>query len=141
MKTLIKKILKEESLKQSLSDMIKDIGWDETASFFGDSEELVRLFNYDPMEFLNIYNDLDVVQSEQYDYYTLFRYEKGNNLMIYDRKNNKVFINYNNIWSVLRNDFGLNINETQELTQRWLSEDYNLRGVTTDIGNRVNSLC
>jgi hypothetical protein len=50
--------------------------------------------------------------------------------MIYNRKNDYVYINYNEIWSVLVNKFGLNYDETQELTQRWLDEVYNLRGVT-----------
>ena len=109
-------------------DMIKDIGWHETTSFVGGSEELLTIFNNDPMEFLNIYNDLDVVQSERNEDLILFKDEKGNNLMVYDRKIEEVFISNDYIWSVLRNDFGLNINETQELTQRWLSEAYNLRG-------------
>ena len=50
--------------------------------------------------------------------------------MIYDRKNEYVYINYDKIWSVLEDNFGLSYDETEELTKRWLGEVYNLRGVT-----------
>ena len=50
--------------------------------------------------------------------------------MIYDRKNDYVFINYDDIWSVLENKFGLKLTEIKELTEIWLDETYNLRGIT-----------
>ena len=50
--------------------------------------------------------------------------------MIYDRKNDYVYINYYEIWSVLEDKFGLKHAETQELTRVWLGEVYNLREVT-----------
>jgi hypothetical protein len=83
------------------------------------------------MEFLNLFNDLDVVQSEEQPDWTLFRHKPKENLMIYYRKNNHVYIDYDKIWSILRDNFGLNYDETQKLTKRWLDEVYNLRGVTT----------
>ena len=52
--------------------------------------------------------------------------------MIYDKKNNEVYINYNEIWSVLQSNFGLNYSEIEQLTKEWLSEVYNLRGITTN---------
>jgi hypothetical protein len=132
MKQLIRKILKEESLKQTLKDQVKEFGWKDAAELVGDGEILARLgFNNDPVEFLNLFNDLDVVQSKENPYLTLFRYEKGNNMMIYDRKNDEVYINYDVIWSFLEDVFGLKYVEIQELTQEWLSETYNLRGITT----------
>jgi hypothetical protein len=50
--------------------------------------------------------------------------------MIYDRKNEIVYINYYEIWSVLEDKFGLKYSETQRLTKIWLDEVYNLKGVT-----------
>ena len=133
MKHIIKKILKEESLKQSLKQYIKDYGWKDTAEMVNGPEELAKLvFNNDPMEFLHMFDDLDVVQSKSNPNRTLYRYEKGHNLMIYDRKNEYVYIDYFVIWSVLKYGFGLNYSETQELTMRWVDEVYNLRGVTTN---------
>jgi hypothetical protein len=134
MKQLIKNILKEESLKQNLKQQVKEFGFKDTAELVGGTENLVKLgFNNDPMEFLNMFNDLDVVQSEEKPYWTLFRYKKHENLMIYDRKNDDVYINYYEIWSVLEDKFGLKYSETQRLTKIWLDEVYNLKGVTTMI--------
>jgi len=106
MKQLIKKILKEESLKQSLKDQVKEFGWKDTAELVNGPEQLVELaFNNDPIEFLNMFNNLDVVQSEENRDFILLRYEKGNNMMIYDRKNGIVYLNYGVIWSFLRRRF------------------------------------
>ena len=138
MKHIIKKILKEESLKQNLKQQIKDYGWKDTAEMVNGPKELAKLaFNNDPMEFLHMFDDMDVVHSEYNPNRTLFRYEKGHNLMVYDRKNENVYIDYSDIWSFLKYGFGLNDSETQEFTTRWVDEAYNLRGVTTkDISNR-----
>ena len=133
MKRLIKQILKEESLKQNLRQAIKDYGWVDTSQMVNGPKELAKLaFDNDPMEFLHMFDDLDVVQSKSNPNRTLYRYEKGHNLMIYDRKNEYVYIDYFVIWSVLKYGFGLNYSETQELTTRWLEEVYKLRGVTTN---------
>ena len=77
MKQLIKKILKEESLKQNLRQQVKDYGWKDTAEMINGPEELAKLaFDNDPMEFLHMFDDLDVVQSEINPNRTLYRYEK-----------------------------------------------------------------
>jgi hypothetical protein len=131
MKHIIKKILKEESLKQTLKQQVKEFGFKDIAELVGGAENLVKLgFNNDPMDFLNLFNDLESVQSEEYGDYMLYRYKKGHNFMIYDRKNEYVYINYDEIWSVLEDNFGLKYSEIQELTKRWLDEVYNLRGIT-----------
>lgn len=122
----------QSSLQLKLKKMVKDIGWEKASNVVGGIENLVKLgFNKNPMEFLNIFNDLDVVQSKEKKYWTLFRYEIRGNIMLYDRKNDEVYINYDVIWSFLEYGFGLKYVEIQELTQEWLSETYNLRGITT----------
>jgi hypothetical protein len=84
---------------------------------------------------------MDVVQSESDINWTLFRYEKGHNLMVYDdRKNENVYIDYSDIWSFLKYGFGLNDSETQAFTTRWVDEAYNLRGVTTNFGKASGKL-
>ena len=137
MKKLIRKILKEESLKlenlkQTLKQSVKEDGWEFAADLVNGPKDLAKLaFNDNPMEFLNLFNDLDVFQSEEGSNWTLFRYEKGNNVMVYNRINDNVYINYGVIWLFLQKGFDLNYIETQELTKIWLSEVYNLRGVIT----------
>ena len=131
MKQLIKKILKEESLKHNLRQQVKDYGWKDTAEMVNGPEELAKLaFNNDPMEFLHMFDDMDVVQHEINPNRTLFRYEKGHNLMVYDRKNGGVVISYSDIWSFLEDGFGLNDSEMVALTTRWVGEAYEIRGVT-----------
>ena len=133
MKQLIKKILKEESLKHNLRQQVKDYGWKATAEMVNGPEELAKLaFNNDPMEFLHMFDDMDVVQHEINPNRTLFRYEKGSNLMVYDIKNGHVVISYSDIWSFLGDGFGLKSSEKPVLTTRWLEEVYKLRGVTTE---------
>ena len=132
MKQLIRKILKEETLKQSLMDEIKEIGFNDTANLVGGIDNLFKILNINtPMDFLHLFDDLDVVQSEEESDWTLFRYKPKQNLMIYNRKNKDVYIGYYEIWSVLENHFGLNNTEIQVLTEMWLGEVYNLGGITT----------
>jgi hypothetical protein len=136
MKDLIRKILKEEeeenSRKTKLKNMVINLGWSAASRVVNTPEKLAKLaFNDDPMNFLNMFNDLDIVQSEEKEYWTLFRYERENNIMVYDKKHNTVYISYRNIWTFLEKGFGLKGYEIQELTQEWFSDIYNLRGVKT----------
>jgi hypothetical protein len=128
---IVKRVIKESAVKDSLIDMIKDEGWKSAAELVGGVENLKNLTGIGtPIDFLNIFTDLDVVQSEEKPDWELYRYEKGNNMMSYDRKNDYVFIDYHKIWSFLEKGFDLNYSEIQQLTEEWLSEVYNLRGVT-----------
>jgi len=122
----------QESLQRKLKKMVKDLGWGKTSKAVSGPEQLAKLaFNNNPMEFLNMFNNLDVFQSEEEKDWTLFRYEKGNNMMVYDRKNEYVYVSYDVIWSFLENGFGLKYKEIQGITKDWLGETYNLRGITT----------
>jgi hypothetical protein len=132
MKNLIKKILKEESLKQNLKQQIKDYGWKSASELVNGIDELFSIMNFEsPMDFLHLFDDMKVVQSEKKPNWTLFRFEPKNNLMVYDRKKDEVYINYGEIWSVLQSHFSLSYFETKRLTQKWLDDAYNLKGVKT----------
>jgi len=82
------------------------------------------------MEFLNLFNDLDVVQSKKNPDSTLFKDKNGNNLMVHN--NGNVNIDYNNIWSFLGEGFGLDFYETKKLTELWLYDAYKLEGTRTN---------
>ena len=121
----------KNNLKEKLKDLIKKVGFESTVRVVGSLDKTFEVFDIkEPMDFLNLFNDLESVQSEERENWILYRYKKGHNLMIYNRKNNYVYINYDEIWSVLEDYFGLNYDETQKITQRWLDDVYNLRGVT-----------
>ena len=102
----------------------------------GGVDNLLMILNIKtPMDFLHLFDDLDVVQSKEEKNWTLFRYKPNQNLMVYNRKNDDVYINYYEIWSVLTNKFELNYSEIQQLTKEWLAEVYKLRGITTHTAN------
>jgi len=128
-----------DKIKSKIHEYVKKYGIEKCREIFGDKVLFTIGFNNDPMEFLNLFNDLDVVQSIEKENWTLFRYEKGKNLMVYDRKNDYVYIDYDQIWSILRNDFGLNTSETEQLTEVWLGVAYKLRGVRTTVNYLVNA--
>jgi hypothetical protein len=130
---IVKKVIKENDAKDFLIDTIKEDGWKSASELVGGYENLKKLVGIKtPMDFLHLFDDLNVVQSEEKPNFTLFRYEIGNKLMVYNSVNNVVYINYNKIWRGLEIVFfELNDFEIQELTQEWLYEVYDLRGVTT----------
>ena len=132
MKQLIRKILKEESLRHTLIDDIKNNSIKETSELVGGIDNLFKVLNVNsPMDFLHLFDDLDQVQSKEEKDWTLFRYKPKHNLMVYNTKNETVYINYDDIWLVLEDHFGLKYSEIQKLTMKCLSEVYNLRGVKT----------
>jgi hypothetical protein len=118
-----------DKIRSKIHEYVKKYGIEKSREIFGNKVLFIVGFNNDPMEFLNLFNDLDVVQSVEQKYRTLFRYEKGENLMLYDRKLNYVYIDSDQIWSVLQNDFGFNYDDTRQLIEEWLGVVYNLRGV------------
>ena len=131
---IVKRVIKENSMRDDLIQMIKDEGWDNTADLVGGSKNLIKLIGVNtPMEFLHLFDDLDIVQSEEKPDSTLFRYKPKHNIMIFDRKNRIVYTDYDNIWSVLEDGFDLNKSEIYELTKEWLSEVYNLRSIQIQI--------
>ena len=126
------KLIKEDSLKQSLIDNIKESGVEDTVYMVGDFDIFCQLLKIEtPLDFLHLFDDLEQVQSKEYKDLILFRYKPKHNLMVYNTKNETVYINYYEIWSFLESNFGLNHREIQELTKEWLYEVYKLRGITT----------
>jgi hypothetical protein len=130
---IVKRVIKEE--KSSKQDVLKKhvlkYGWEEVAERMGGFDNLYRIgFNNDYNEFLNLFNNLEVIQSEQRPDWMLYRFEKDKNIMAYDKKNRYVYINYNVLWSFFQRGIGINYNVTQVIMKTWLGEDYNLRGVT-----------
>ena len=125
----MKIIITENQLNNKIHQLVKELGWELTCKVLGmTNEELVqKFFNNDPMEFLNLYNDLDVVQSIDHPW-TLFRYKPRHNLMIYSKIRNVIYIN-NKIWSTLRTGFELEYYEAYELVEKWMADEYNLMDI------------
>ena len=128
---IVKRVIKENDVRTSLIDTIKDEGFKSASEMVGGDKNLIKVLGVKtPMDFLNLFNDLDVVQSEKNPDWTLFRYKPYHNLMVYDKKTGVVYVSYDDIWSFLKSNFGLNYSEIQVVIKEWLDEVYNLRGVT-----------
>ena len=127
---------KSNTISDKLKSMVKQYGLIKSSKSVGGPKNLMKLLKIKtPMDFLNLFNDLNVVQSEEDHSLTLFRYEKGINMMIYDKENRgvenrSVYVNYDDIWLFLEENFDLKYKEIQGLIKDWLGEVYNLRGVT-----------
>ena len=119
-----------KNLKLSLKQIIKSVGIESAFQSVGGSDILFEILDINsPMKFLHLFDDLDEVQSEEEPDWTLFRYRPKHNILIYNRKNKIVYINYYEILSVLQVNFDLKNFEIEQLIKHWLSKVYNLRGV------------
>ena len=120
----------KNNLKVLLKQLIRSKGIQIAFSSVGGDDNFFEIMDINsPMEFLHLFDDLGQVQSEMDPNLTLFRYKPKNNLIIYDRKNKTVYINYGEIWEPLL-DAGLFNPDIKELIKEWLSNVYNIRGVT-----------
>jgi len=129
----MKILINENKLLGGIKSMIKNLGTQSAIDFVGGWETFCEVFKIEsPMDFLHLFDDLDVVQSEEKENLTLFRYKKGDNLMAYNRKSKEVYINYDEIWSFLGNKFDITQPFAQAVTKKWLGEVYNLREITTN---------
>ena len=117
--------------ENKLEKVLKQSGTKKTIELLGGWYNFSNVYNIEsPMDFLHLFDDLEQVQSEEETYLTLFRYKPKHNFIIYDRKNEEVYVNYNEIWWFLKIYFGLDYYKIQSLTEEWLDEVYNLRKVT-----------
>ena len=120
----------KQSIKNRLIMMVKNDGWQQASDTVGGGRFLLKLaFNNNPMEFLHLFNNLEVIQSEEIPDWTLFRCKKGENLMIYDKGIKYIFINSDKIWSFFDHGLGFHTDMCRELIEKWLGDIYNLNGV------------
>ena len=141
MKNIIRKILKEEKLSKQdvLKKQVLKHGWKSVSNMIG-FENLYKIgFNNDYNEFLNLFNNLDIVQSEENPDWMLYRFENGKNMMIYDRKYGYVYINYDDVWAFFSKRIGFNYSEIRKIMMMWLDEVYNLRGITPQTLAHISS--
>ena len=128
----MKIIITENKFRDTIKLSLKELGTKSTIDNVGGWENFCTVLNIDDfMDFLHLFDDLEVVQSDEEENLTLFRYKKGSNLMVYDRENEYVYIDYSDIRSFLEDKFGLTYLVTQAVIKKWVDEVYNLKGVAT----------
>jgi len=137
MKERIRHILKEESLKKTLIYMVKNDGIESASMLVGGVENLLEILNIEtPMDFLYLFDNLKRFRSEEYPNWLLFVNESKYNLIAYNMNKDMVYIHMELIWHFLMNYFNMTYQEIQVLTEKWLSESYNLTGVQTHSGSQ-----
>ena len=135
MKQLIRKILKEENLKQNLKQQIKDYGLLGTSDLVDGIENLFKLLDINsPMDFLHLFDDLKVVHKKKNNkiYYIN---DLGEVLMYYQvpqtydgEMNKSVYVDYINIWSILQFHFKMPHSKVADIVRDWAVEVYGLQG-------------
>jgi len=117
--------------ENKLEKVLKKSGTKKTIELLGGWDNFCKVFNIEsPMDFLHLFDNLERVQSEEKKNWTLFRYKKGYNYIVYDRKNEEVYINNVDILMILLNmiqQFDTTYTVIQEVTKKWLGEVYNLK--------------
>ena len=81
------------------------------------------------------FSNMEAVNSKNFPGTVLYRYEPKDNVLLHDKTNNKVYVNYRKIWAFLERYFDLDDQEIQELTEEWLKDTYNLNVPTTRFGS------
>lgn len=134
----LRRQLKKREQEIKLKKYLKKYGWEMTSKLARGSENLVKqVFDNDPKKFLELYNDLNVVESQENENLTLLRYNPGENLLVLDKRNNLVHTNSELIWSILRDNFEIDNYEIQKIIQEWLSKQFGFENniPTEEIGH------
>lgn len=78
------------------------------------------------------FGNLTPKTEEKYGDLNLVLYVNSDNgvMMEYNNKNERIYINYTQIWSKIESLFHLNFTEVQSIMKVWLEEDYKLKDVT-----------
>ena len=76
------------------------------------------------------YNDLEPFETNKYSDY-IFYMKNGNVIFDYNKKNDVVYINYDEVWSFFETFFGMEYQQIRDITKAWVEEHYKLRVTTT----------
>jgi hypothetical protein len=138
---IVNKVIKESATKNYLIDIIKEESWDSAADLVGGIENLKKLTGINTAtDFLNLFNDMNVVKSDENPQWTLFYYDPKRTMVSYNRKNKKVWVNYRDIWIILENDFEMinkSDSEIKEFITKWLVEVYKINPSEVKRGKAV----
>jgi hypothetical protein len=121
----IRRILREESLKQSLLQMIKDDGYRSAIKYVDGISNLLNMIEVKtPMQFLDLYNNMEVRKLKS----TEWVYSSGNrNVMIFNNRKKEIFIDYHELRQPILDGFNISINELRELVIIWLWDIYKIK--------------
>lgn len=132
--------MEKNLIKEKLQNLVKKYGWDKGVMSVGEKNLLKFGFNNNPIEFINIYNDLNIEPSKENLNWLLFRYKPKENLMIY-AETGFLYINYREIWVILEKNFKIKEDEIRRIIKKWLNDTYGI--VTTKVfaSNKTQKNC
>jgi len=123
----MKLILTENQFKDNINHLIKTKGWIDTSEMVGlsDREMANMFFDNNPLEFLNIFDDLKTYNHENQKH-VFYLNENDKIIMVYNIKKNEMNFIYDKIWHPLEIGFRIPYKDIQELTKNWLEDIYDL---------------
>ena len=149
MRNIIKQILKEEVDLRSerVKFIVNKYGIGQAIELVVGGVDTIRnVYQSNPSEFLNQFNDLTQIEKGDYRIY----YVEKNNIIYYvdknglplfyyytDEKNGIIYINYDRIWMFFSKVIGLGYVEIKGILKNWLKETYNITGFTPEWIERV----
>ena len=126
---IVKKVIRENTAKDSLIDMIKNDGWGYAADLVGGDKNLKKLSGIvEPIDYLNFFNNLNVDMNDDNTRGILTNNEGDRVISISTSKNNKVFALVDtSIWYPLEFGFLHNNAITANLVRQWLKDVYGIK--------------
>ena len=76
------------------------------------------------------YSNMEAVPSKNFPNTVLYRHDLKDNVLLYDKTNEKVYVNYRKIYAFFEYYFDLDEQEILDITKEWMSDTYKLNGVT-----------
>jgi len=126
---IVKRVIKENSIRYELIQMIKNGDWRSTAEMVGGDKNLKKLLGFnDPMEFLNLFNDLNVDMGDNGR--GIFTNNDGDRIItISPNSMGKVFasVDSHTIWAPFRYLFPATNADTANLIRKWLKDVYGIK--------------
>lgn len=117
----------QDDIRDFLIEMIKTDNWRSASKIVNGDANLVKILGFNtPIEFLNLYSDLEVVKSTTRPEILLFRYEPTKNLMEWNTwsSDREIYVEQYGIWNVLKDVWNLDFMDTRELISAWIEETF-----------------
>ena len=139
MRNIIKQILKEEIDPKSerVKSMVKKFGLEQAIEMIvGGMDTIVQAYKDNPLEFLDQFNDLTIVETGDITYYldedrtTIFYIESGQD---------KININPRKVWDFFWVGMNYSYTEIRNIMVNWLKEKHGITGLTPFIGHEYYS--
>ena len=121
-----KRLNESLSEKETIQNKIKEEGWNKLLKYNNPNLILSRGFDNNPFEFLNLYNDVEMVISQTSSNIMLFRKKPNDNLMVFNLLTKKMYINNTELWMILEDLFKLTPEQTESIIKVWLDKTFNI---------------